>query len=63
MNKESDPPVVDMNILLFDPEKTHIGVVGNISQRDPGHQPGKKSQGKQKGGVEDVGAADNLFYF
>ena len=47
MNKKSRPPVVDMNVLLFDPQKTNIGVIGDIIHRYPGHQPGKKSQEKK----------------
>ena len=63
MDKESDPPMIDADVLLFDPEKADICVIRDISNRYPGHQPGKESQGQQKAGIEDVGAADNLFYF
>jgi hypothetical protein len=62
MDKEGDPPVVDADILLFDTQKADIRIVGNIIHRYPRHQPGKKGQGEQKGGIEYVGAADNLFY-
>lgn len=55
--------MVHMNILLFDAEETYVRIIRNISHRDPGHQPGKKSKDKQKPRIEDVGAADNLFYF
>ncbi len=44
MNKECRSPVIDMNVLLFDPQKTNVGVVGNIVHGYPGHQPGKKSK-------------------
>jgi len=63
MNEEGDPPVVNADVLLLDTQKANIGVVGNIVHRYPGHQPGKKCQGKQKDGIEYVGAAENLFYF
>lgn len=63
MNEEGDPPLINMDVLLLDPQKTHIGVIRNIGHRDTGHQPGKKSQREQQGGVEYIGAADNFFYF
>ena len=60
MNKKSRPPVVDMNVLLFDPQKTNIGVIGDIIHRYPGHQPGKKSQQKKQSGIPNICAAENL---
>lgn len=63
MNEKSDPPVVDMNIVLFDPQEPYIGIIGDIGQGYTGHQPGKKSQRQQERCVEYIGAADNLFYF
>lgn len=44
MNKKGRSPVVNLDVLLFYPQKTNVGVIGNIIKRYPGHQPGKKSQ-------------------
>jgi hypothetical protein len=44
MNKKSVPPEIDMDILLLDPQKADVGVVGDICHRYTGHQPGKKGQ-------------------
>jgi hypothetical protein len=63
MDKEGSLPVIDVNILLFYPQKTNIRVIGNIIKRYPGHQPGKKSQRKQQGGVPNICATENLCYF
>lgn len=63
MNEEGDPPLIDMDILLFDPQKADIRIIRNIGHRYAGHQPGKKSKREQQGGVEYIGAADNLLYF
>ena len=60
MNKESRPPLINMNILLFYPQKTNIRVIGNIIDRYPGHQPGKKSQQKKQAGIPNICAAGNL---
>ena len=60
MNKKSHSPVVNMNILLFDPQKTNISIIGNIIDRYPGHQPGKKSQQKKQSGIPNICAAENL---
>jgi len=60
MNKEGDPPLIDVNILLFDPQKTNIGVIRNIVRRYPGHQPGKKSQHEKQGKVQNICATGNL---
>ncbi len=38
--------MINTDVLLFDPQKTYIGVVGNIIYRYPRHEPGKKSQGE-----------------
>jgi len=63
MNKKSCPPVINMNVLLFDPQKTNIGIIGNIIKRYSSHQPGKKNQRKQQGSVPNICAAENLCYF
>jgi hypothetical protein len=47
MYKEGPSPVVNINVLLFDPQKANIGVVGDVSHSDVGHQPAKKSQRQQ----------------
>lgn len=63
MNKEGDPPMVNTDILLFDPQESHIGMIGHIGNRDIRHQPGKEGQGEQQGSMDDIGAADYLSYF
>jgi hypothetical protein len=63
MNKKSCPPVSDVNILLFYPQKTNVGVIGNIIHGYPGHQPGKKSQQKEQAGIPNICATKNLCYF
>ena len=63
MNKKSRSPVSDVNVLLFDPQKTNIGVIGNIIKRYPGHKPGKKSQQEKQAGVPNICATKNLYYF
>lgn len=63
VNKESDPPLVNSYILLFDPQETHIRIVRQVGHGDDRHQPGKESQGEQEEPVKYIGAADNLSYF
>jgi len=63
MNKKGCPPVINVNVLLFDPQKTNVGVIGNIIKRYPRHQPGKKSQRKQQGGIPNICTTKNLCYF
>lgn len=63
MYKKGDPPVININVLLLDPQKTHISMIGDIGHRDLSHQPGKESKGQQEQGIEYIGTADNLFYF
>lgn len=55
--------MVNINVLLLDAQKTHIGMIGDIGHRDFSHQPGKESKGQQEQGIEYIGTADNLFYF
>ncbi len=63
MNKESDPPLVNTDILLLDPQEAHISIIRQIGYRDIRHQPGKEGQGEQQGSMDDIGAADYLSYF
>lgn len=63
MNEKGHPPMNDMNVLLLYTQKAHIGIVGNICHRDPCHQEHKECEGNKQGCIEDIGAADNLFYF
>lgn len=37
VNKKCDPPVVDVDVLLFDLQEADVGVVWDVSGRDPGH--------------------------
>ncbi len=55
--------MININVLLFDPQKTNIGMIGDIGHRDPGHEPAEISQYQQEEGVQYIGAADYLFYF
>jgi hypothetical protein len=36
--------MIYIDVLLLDPQKTYICIIGNISYGDPCHQPGKKGQ-------------------
>lgn len=38
--------MINMNVLLFDSKKANVGVIRNISNGDPCHQPAKKSEGR-----------------
>ena len=55
--------MININVLLFDPQKTNIGMIGDIGHRDLSHQAGKEGKGEQEQGIEYIGTADNLFYF
>lgn len=44
MNKESDPPVVDIDVFLLDLQKADISIVRNVGNGDLGHQECKKSE-------------------
>jgi hypothetical protein len=35
--KEGDAPMIDPDILLFDPQETNIGIIRNIIDGYPGH--------------------------
>jgi hypothetical protein len=49
MYKESYPPVVNINIILFYTEKAHIGIVRDVFNGYCRHQPAEKcQQGKQR---------------
>lgn len=47
MNKKSDPPVIDADILLLDAQETNICIIWNIIDSDARHQPAEKGQGQQ----------------
>ena len=55
--------MVNVNILLLDPQKPDIGIIGDIGQGYTGHQPGKKSQDQQQPRVPNICAGKNLCYF
>jgi hypothetical protein len=62
MNKKGGSPMINVNVLLFDPQKTNVGVIGNIIKGYPGHQPGEKSQRKYQTGIPNICTAKNLCY-
>lgn len=55
--------MVDVNNMLFDPQKPNIGIIGDVGYGYPGHQPGKKSQGQQQRRIPNICAGKNLCYF
>ena len=63
MNKEGDPPFINRDILLLDPQETHICIIRQVGYRYGCHQPGKKGQAQEERCIDDIGAADNLSYF
>ena len=60
MNKKCNSPVIDINIFLFDPEKSHIRIIGDIGHGDRGHQPAEKSQGDQQSRIPGICMTDYL---
>jgi len=63
MYEESDPPLVYINILLFDAQETDIRIVRHIGHGDHRHQPGEEGEGQQQEPVNYIGAAEYLSYF
>jgi len=39
--------MVNINVLLFDPQKTNIRFIWDVSHGNRSHQPAKNSQGQQ----------------
>ena len=44
MDKESDTPVIDIDVMLLDLQEPHVGVVGDVLGRYSRHQIGKKGE-------------------
>lgn len=47
MDKKREAPVVNVDVILFDPQKAYVRVVGYIFGGYPSHQEGKKGERQQ----------------
>ena len=60
MNEESRSPEINVNVLLFNAEEAHIGVVWHINHGDLSHQEGKKGKQDEPDSVGNIGMPDIL---
>ena len=54
MHEESKAPVVDIDVILLDPQKADVRVVRQVGDGDPRHQESEKSERHEQQGVKAV---------
>jgi len=63
MYKESNAPVINVDVILLDPQESDVRVVGYVCGRYPRHQESKKGERQQHKGVKRTYTLDKVFSF